>query len=983
MLQGTVYSEKIVIDKNTKILCHETDHEGVRIVAEWVREDLKSVFGHGNAGGGNAQEIIAGTYGKSGLLQELYQEGLITAEGLLDDTGAPLWEVYKIDPVKRGGKDVIVIQGSDKRGTMYGLLAVSEACGVSPFIHWSDAKPVHREQVELSGKFFGLSKEPSVKYRGIFINDEWPAFGNWAAKRFGGINAKCYGELFELLIRLHGNYMWPAMWAGNFSMDGPGLASAELADRLGIVMSTSHHEPCMRTGEEYRLLRGPESVYGDAWDFLSNREGIIRFWEDGLKRNAPFENVITMGMRGERDTAIMANASLAENIALLRDIIKTQNDLIRKYVNPDLRKVPRQFVLFTEVEKFYYGDENTPGLIDDPEMDGITVIFSDSNYGYTRTLPAADRRERNGGYGLYYHVDMHGGAYSYEWIGSTYLPRIRDQLETTYDFGVNRIWVVNVGDLVSQELEVSYIMKLAYDMETFAKQESEGPAEFLRHWVDSIFGGYFEKADVDGICEIIRRYSLINERRKHEIMNDRVYHPAHFDEARDLYDSCVRTMELCDSLLAKAPKEIYTAFYELIYYPAYGTANLHKTWIAATWNKFYAHQNRNTANDWCEVIDEGIRADQKLIEDFHALSDGKFYGQALSEHFGFRNWNDSANQLPMRTYVYPARKDRMLVCKTDEAWFYDGREYMKREETIADFLRPDVDEITLEISCGSIHTLNYRIDTKDTWILFERDRGKASGREETGMGHLTGSTDTTDRIRVKVDRKKIPSEAISTGSFVVSDGGECFVVFTVKACGRQYYEKLCGQENEKMIPRGTVLICNGYGVTESNGFTDLTAKGDLQLKVLTPYGRHGYGLKLYPNTADLSDASPEQVPCAEYTFLAEHEGDYEAEFVFAPSLPVRDDGQQYFDVGCNGEKTVRINAVLDPTRPAFLSPQWGTDNRMNAKCITHTLRLKKGINRISYSQISPNLILERIILWDKTLPRKESYLGPKDSFRFS
>lgn len=970
---------KICFDKNTGIFCDEEDFEGVRIVSGWVKKDLRCVFGEPDADSGNGVKIIAGTAGKSRTLQKMYEDGTISKDGLMDGSGLPKWEVYKIDAICQNGETVIVIQGSDKRGTMYGLLSVSEACGVSPLVNWSGAVPARKDRVELPEAFFGISKEPSVKYRGIFINDEWPAFGNWAKKRFGGINAKCYAEIFELLIRLRANYMWPAMWWSNFSLDGPGLESAELADKLGIVMSTSHHEPCMRTGEEYGMVRGPESIYGDAWDFLSNREGIIKFWEDGLKRNAPFENVITMGMRGERDTAIMAEASMADNIALLRDIIKTQNDLIRKYINPDLSKVPRQFVLFTEVEKFYYGDEDTPGLKDDPEMDGITVMFSDNNYGYMRTLPSPDKRNRNGGNGMYYHVDMHGGAYSYEWIGSTYLPRIWDQLGTAYDYGVDTIWVTNVGDLVSQELEVSYIMKLAFDMDAFGSSHPNETEKFIHAWVERIFGGYYSKEDLSLICEVIDRYSLINERRKHEIMNEHVYHPVHFGEARELYDSCKVIMKLCEELLERTPAEIYTAFYELIYYPAYGTANLHRTWIVSEWNKFYANQNRNTANDFCVEIDEGVKADQKLIDDFHALADGKFYGHALSEHFGFRTWNDSSNQLPMRTYIYPARKDRMLVSKSDEAWFYDGREYMKREDTVRDFLRPDVGEFVLEISCGSEKTLSYKTESDVSWLGFARN-----GEEEPDFKNrvLNGKTDKTDYIRVCIDRDALPEDVVSSGTVVVSDGGECFVTLTVKACGRKYYEQLCSRENGEKIPEGAVLVCGENAVAESSLYTDITSSDEVRYEVLSPYGRHGSGLKLYPNTADLADEEPLKVPYAEYVFVSDKEGEFEAEFIFAPSLSVKGGGAQYFDVRVNGEAPVRVNTILQTSGIVVWSPQWHEDNKRNAKIISQKILLKRGINRIVYSQISPNLILERIVLWDMSMPKKESYLGPKDSYRF-
>lgn len=969
-----------IIDAHTRIICDENDFAGVREVAEWVRNDLRLVFGDRVSDSGEGTTILVGSLEKSDLLRVKREEGILSADGLRNEDGSIKREVYRVDLIKEGDADKIVIQGADKRGTMYGLLAVSESCGVSPLVNWSGAKPAARDKISFSESFFGISKEPSVKYRGIFINDEWPAFGNWAKKRFGGINAECYAEVFELMVRLRANYLWPAMWNSNFSLDGPGLESAELADKLGIVMSTSHHEPCMRSGEEYRMVRGPKSVYGDAWDFRENREGIIRFWEDGLKRNAPFENVITMGMRGERDTAIMAQASLEDNIALLRDIIKTQNDLIRKCVNSDLSKVARQFVLFTEVEKFYYGDENTPGLIDDPEMDGITVMFSDTNFGYTRTLPAKERRGRNGGHGLYYHVDMHGGPYAYEWIGSTYLPRIWDQLGTAYDYGIRDILVVNVGDLVSQELELSYIMKMAFDMENYGSARLNNAFCFVRDWVERIFGDYYSKEDRVSICEIISEYTLINERRKHEIMNDRVYHPAHYDESKDLYEKCVKIQKLCDELLERSPKEIRTAFYELIYYPAYGTANLHKTWIASAWNKYYANQNRNTANDLCAEIEAGLEADRKLIADFHALADGKYYGHALSEHFGFRNWNDSGCQFPMRTYVYPSRKSRMLVTKSDDSWFYDGREYTKREDTLYDFLRPDIDDITLEISCGSENAISYTVTTDKDWIGVASEGTDGCIRNFSNL--IEGKTYGTDRIRVGVDRKLIPSDVVSSGTIIISDGDECFVTLTVRACGKEYYEGVCRAKSGKGISKGSILVHAGHAVAEGRDFAKMTATDSACYRVMEPYGRHGSGLKLYPNTIDLTNEDSGSLPYAEYLFFAEDAGEYDAEFIFAPSFPVNDESFQFFEISVNGEEPARINTIYDSSRPVFLSAQWTEDNRRNAKIVSARIHFKAGVNRLSYCQLSPNLILERIVLWDTKWPQKESYLGPKNSYVF-
>ncbi|MCQ2497472.1 MAG: glycosyl hydrolase 115 family protein [Lachnospiraceae bacterium] len=999
--------KQFLLNKDVVFIYDKEDYKGIITVLDWVTEDLKKVFDCSEIkkvaideykGEAVERAIIVGSADKSCIIEKLSTEGKTDTGVLNDEKGNARWEVYNrelVDNPIPGIKEAVVISGSDKRGTMYGILGVSEAAGVSPLVNWSDVYPSQKEEVCLGDDFFITSKEPSVKYRGIFINDEWPAFGNWATKRFGGVNAKCYAEVFEMILRLHGNYMWPAMWASNFSMDGPGIESAILADELGIVMSTSHHEPCMRTGEEYSLLRGPESPYGDAWDFISNREGIIRFWEDGLKRNHSFENVITMGMRGERDTAIMAEATLEENINLLKDIIRTQNDLIRKYVNEDLTKVPRQIVLFTEVEKFYYGDENTPGLIDDPEMDGITVVFSDNNYGYTRTLPPEKMRNHKGGYGMYYHVDMHGGAYSYEWIGSTYLPRIWDQLSTTYDYGVRDIWVVNVGDIVSQELEISYIMKIANDFDTFGTGNPNNSDEFIKNWVKAQFGGYFNEDDLNKIDEIIHRYQIINERCKHEVMNESVYHPVHFNEARDLYNNCKATLSLCDELLSKCPEKIKTAFYELIYYPAYGTANLSRTWMVSMWNKFYVNQNRNTANDFNIEIDEGIKADEKLIEDFHALADGKFYGQALSEHFGFRFWNDSNNQLPTRVYVYPANKKRMLVSKSDEAWHFDGREYTKRDENIYDFLRPDKNEIIFEISCGSKIELDYEATVDVDWLsVFIEDEAENACEymsdksvTKTGSDKVSSKTKATQILHLVIDRSKMDDEDVKTGKLVISDKDDCFVTLTIFGCTKAccINEIASAEGNCKGINadnlQGVFLETDGYVAMEAGHYSNITKTEDAYYELLAPYGRTGTGIKMYPNTKDYLVAK-DGIPYVEYIFVAKEDAEYDAEFVFAPSLPVNDSNSQCFGYDINDNGVISIDTILNNSTPIFWSGQWAWDNRKNAKITPCKVKVKKGINHIKYYQINPNLILERIVLWNPKAAKKESYLGPVESFRF-
>jgi len=321
--------------------------EGVKRIAQKVAGDFEKACGTLPGITENIQSgeslVIFATLGRSPLMDKLIHEGKFDPSGICGKR-----EVYQIkfleEPFKGVSKTLLVC-GSDKRGTIYGMFALSEFIGVSPLHFWGDAEPVCRERIEITKEAEIVSKEPSVKYRGFFINDEWPCFGNWASSHFGGFTAGMYDHVFELLLRLKGNYLWPAMWTSSFPLDGPGSLNEELADIYGIVMGSSHHEPCLRASEEWDKVRGSESVYGNDWNYYTNKNGLLRYWEDGIKRSGKYEKIITIGMRGERDSSMLGeNSSLKDNIDLLKDIIKNQRELIKKHVNPNIGEVPSSWL---------------------------------------------------------------------------------------------------------------------------------------------------------------------------------------------------------------------------------------------------------------------------------------------------------------------------------------------------------------------------------------------------------------------------------------------------------------------------------------------------------------------------------------------------------------------------------------------------------------------------------------------------------------
>ncbi len=928
---------------------------GVKYIARLVKKDIELVTDSYPASTDvpdPAKEcVLYGTVGHSELLDRLEREGRID---LTPIAGKREVYMFRIIPNPAGGdRDALLIAGSDKRGTIYGLFHLSELLGVSPLVNWNHVRPAKRPHVDLDETVNVISKEPSVTYRGFFINDEWPAFGTWAMTHFGGVNAACYERIFELLLRLKGNYLWPAMWDSNFYLDGPGCKSAELADELGVVMSTSHHEPCMRSGQEYSMVRGADSVYGDAWDFRSNPEGITRFWRDGLVRSRSFEQVITMGMRGENDTAILGqNATLEDNIALLRDVLKTQNQLIRETICEDVSRVPRQIVLFTEVEEFFYGNETVKGLMGDEELEGVTLMLSDNNHGSTRTLPSAKMRDHKGGYGMYYHMDMHGGAHSFQWIGSTYLPKVCEEMTMAYDYGVREIWVTNIGDIGTQELGLSYFLDLAYDIEAWGGRDCAVTGEYTRQWVDRQFGAMYDERQRQTIDGMIWDYTTLLAKRRHEVMNDRVFHPVHYGEADEVLRISEDILQKGEMLRLSCPKHHMGAFVSLLYYPACATANLMKMWILSSKNHLYAWQNRVEANEVARKVHACVEKDELLIRQYHEVDNGYFYGLGLGEHIGFTNWNDEDNKYPVRHTIYPANHPRMIISRIHDTAYVSGLEWNEKNQVWRDALRPDCSRIVFDIACGSKEPVFYQIRTDCDWMEFDVMQGEVS---------------VTQRITLTIRRDRFEGFVSGTFSVEQHDGGTARI--RVEAENRPWEE----------LPAGTFLESDGCVSMNADHFaakTDVT-KGDFG--ILAPYGRTGAAIKAYPNTVDYMEET--ERPSVTYRFYVREAGRYVLTLYLSATTPVVYERRQFVGVRMNDGELQQVNTVREVDRQFFLSPQWEQEAIEQIKKVTIDCTCREGCNELHYYAMSPAVILEKLVLNKAGSELPESYLGPTESYR--
>ena len=584
------------------------DWKGVRMAVENLRHDLKAVTGSANA------PVVVGTIGKSKLAKK-YKQQSKELQGK--------WEQYLIFTDR--GK--LVIMGSDKRGTIYGIYELSRQIGVSPWYWMADA-PIQKHEQLFAKSGIYTDGEPKVKYRGIFINDEWPSFGTWCKNQFGGINSKAYARIFELMLRLKANYFWPAMWDSRFNEDDP--LSPQLADDMGIVMGTSHHEPMMRAHKEYVYRK--DSI--GAWDYATNKANLDRFFEEGLERNKAYDNLITIGMRGDGDVA-MGNGDDEDNMKTLKDVVDGQREIIERVYKKPASEVPQLWAIFTEVQRYYDAGFTVP--------DDVTLLFCDNNWGYIRRTGPEKEQARKGGMGMYYHIDMNGGPWNDRWINTTTAAKIREQLNLAYQTGIDRIWIINVGDLKPKEMPIDFIMHYAWNPDDYPADKID---QYMVDWARSIFGGEYARE----IANIVTEYSKMNLERKPEVQRVGIY-SVETGEAQRMFNRWDELEKRTLSLSKKMPAEMQDAFYQLVEYPAVASAGVAKIYLAATLGDSITMQTL-------------FERDKQMTDKYNkVIADGKWDGMMLDKHIGYHMWSmPSENTLPQ--VAKPSGKTGITACET-------------------------------------------------------------------------------------------------------------------------------------------------------------------------------------------------------------------------------------------------------------------------------------------------------------------------------
>ncbi|MCX6132909.1 MAG: glycosyl hydrolase 115 family protein [Ignavibacteriales bacterium] len=614
-----------------------SDHKGVIRAIGDLRSDIDSVTGVkpdlATSGSSAAYEIVIGTLGKSKLIDKLISSGKIDVRDLKGK-----WESFVISTVKNpapGVQQYLVIAGSDRRGTIYGIYELSRQLGVSPWYWWADVPARKRSSAYLaSGRY--ASGEPKVKYRGIFINDEAPCFTRWTEEKYGGRNSRMYAHMFELLLRLRANYLWPAMWSSAFNEDDP--ANPRVADEYGIVMGTSHHEPMLRSQVEW--ARRKKEFGNGEWNYVTNKQGVKEFWRQGLERNKNYESILTMGMRGDGDLPMPDAGSARENFKVLEGIMADQRKIVKDVTNKPASKTPQIWALYSEVLEYYDQGMKVP--------DDVIILLCDDNWGDVRRLPELGAPKHPGGYGIYYHVDLHGAPRAYQWLNMTQIPHMWEQLQLTYSYGVDKVWMLNVGDLKPMEYPMTFFLDMAWNPASFNQNNLY---TYSRKFCEEQFGA---DASTEA-AEILTMSCKFNSRISAEMMNPTTYNleSGEFLQVKDAYMALeARALRQC--LTTRTEQK--DAYRELILHPVQAMANLYDMYYAAAMNSKLAAEKDLRANYWADRVEHCFERDAELSKNYNLnIAGGKWNHMMDQTHIGYISWDEprEGNIMPKVIRVMP------------------------------------------------------------------------------------------------------------------------------------------------------------------------------------------------------------------------------------------------------------------------------------------------------------------------------------------
>lgn len=918
--------------KAAPILLDANDFAGVQRAARDLQADIGRVGGvrprlSTQDVGAAPSVILIGTLGKSAQIDRLARENKIDAARIRGK-----WEGFLIQTVEApmpGVERALVIAGSDKRGTIFGIYELSEQIGVSPWYWWADVPVARRSQLSVPAATL-VADAPVVQYRGIFLNDEAPALSNWAKERFGGFNHKFYGRLFELMLRMKANYLWPAMWQpAAFYDDDP--QNGKLADEMGIVMGTSHHEPMMRAHDEWsRYGKGP-------WDYSKNANLLQDFWRKGLRVTSDQERVITLGMRGDGDEPMSEH----DNVELMQKIVSDQRSMIAQETGKPAAQTPQLWALYKEVQGYYERGMRVP--------DDVILLWCDDNWGNIRRLPTPGERQRPGGAGVYYHFDYVGVPRSYKWLNVTQIPKIWEQMNLANKFGANRMWIVNVGDLKPMEIPTEFLMTYAWNPDAWPAARLP---EYLRAWAAREFG----TAHAAEIADIVNLYTRYNARRRPEQLDGATYSHANYNEAErvvaDYNDLAARAQRLSERL---APG-YRDAFFQLVLYPVRASAAATDMVHAAYLNRLYAVQGRASTNDMAQRVRDRFRLNIDLADHYHrGIAGGKWNHMMSQTKFGYTNWDQPFRDampavtelhLPPKPLLAPPngihRSDEMGVAVQgmEEAWpMFPPRK----------LVLPTLDSLEkqprfVEVFSRSGEPVAYTIRADQAWIK---------------LSHSAGKVAKDQRILVDVDWDAAPAGA-SSAELTIGGPLGARIKVTVPVNRQAATEPLPGH-------------------VETGGAVSIEAEH--YTRALAPPGREWLTIPDYGHTLSGVTALPVEAPALEvrdgmrleYQVNLAKPGAVKVQAILGPTLNFQPGDGMRYAISFDDETPQTVNVHVDESEPTWRK---NVSDGVIRFTTTHAVT-GKGPHVLKFWSLHPGLVLQKLVVDNGGV--KPSYLGPPES----
>jgi hypothetical protein len=918
------------VGKSAPLVVSGDDWPGVVRAAKNLQADIARVTGDepqlstGEIPAAKAV-VLVGTIGKSPLIDKLVANKKLDVS---DITGK--WETFVLQSVDQplpGVDRALVIAGSDKRGTVFGIYDLSAEIGVSPWFWWADV-PVRpqKELYVLPGRH--TRGTPAVKYRGIFINDEAPALTGWTKEKFGGFKHEFYEHVFELILRLKGNYLWPAMWQPHaFYDDDP--ENPRLADEMGVVIGTSHHEPLMRAHDEWTRYG-----HGAEWNYEHSEDKLKKFWAGGIKRMGSYESVVTVGMRGDGDKPM----SEGSNIALLERIVADQRKIIADVTGRDPATVPQDWALYKEVQDYYDKGMTVP--------DDITLLLCDDNWGNVRKLPKLGDKPRAGGYGMYYHFDYVGGPRNYKWLNTTQIARVWEQMHLCYDYGVDRIWVVNVGDIKPMELPISFFLDYAWSPQSWPLEKLP---EYTTRWAGRQFGPEHAVA----IADILTKYTSYNSRRKPEMLAPETYSLVNYREAERVVDNYIRLAAEAEKLGKSLPDGCRDAYFQLVLWPVKACANLNELYLVVAKNRLYAKQGRAGTNDLAARAKELFDKDAELSRQYNKdLAGGKWSHMADQTHIGYTMWQQPENNImPKTEAVEPPAGAEMGVAVegTDKWWPNETSEAM-----LPEFDYHKGESHYLEVFNRGQEPFDYKIESSAPWLLIGQD--KADGM----LGHV----DKQQRVWVAVVWPQVPAGLHRVPITVTGPSGSQVVI------------QAAVNNPEAPTRDGVSGFVEGNGLVsiEAEHYTRAVDAPPIKWQVIPDFGRTLSGVTMFPTTAESQTPGGES-PRLEYRMQLFEGGSVTVRAYLAPTLNfTRSDGLRYaISFDDEPPQVVNIHTGTESV------PGWEhmVGENINIRSTKHELS-QPGEHVLRFWMVDPGVVLEKIVVTHGEVPA--SYLGPPESF---